>query len=48
MSVGSNDTVVKSIAQKLVYSDKIKITLIQEIIIGRLIEINYFEEMQHY
>ena len=44
-----NDAVVNSIAQELVFGGKIKIRFnsILKIIIGRLIEINYFEEMQH-
>ena len=44
----SNDTVVNSIAQELLFSG-IKINKINSklnIVIGRLIEINYFEEMQ--
>ena len=44
-AAGSNDAVVNSMAQELVCGGKIKIRLI--ILVGRLIEINYFEEMQH-
>ena len=36
-AAGSNDTAVNSMAQQLAFGGKIKI---------RLIEINYFEEMQ--
>ena len=39
-AVGSNDTAMNSIAQKLVFSGKINSRL--KILIGRLIEINYF------
>ena len=41
----SNDTAVNSMAQELAFGGKIKIRLI--ILIGRLIEIYYCEEMQH-
>ena len=48
-AAGSNDAVVNSIAQKLVFSGQIKIRLIRKlnlkILIERLIEINHFEEM---
>ena len=45
-AAGSNDIAVNSIAQELVCSGKINSRL--KILIGRLMEINYFEEMQHY
>ena len=44
-AAGSNDTVVNSMAQELVFGGEIKIRL--KILIWRLIEINYFEEMQY-
>ena len=44
-AAGSNDTVVNSSAQELVFGGEIKIRL--KMLIARLIEINYFEEMQH-
>ena len=47
VAAGSNDTAVNSIAQELVYGGKIKICLRLKILIRRLIEIIYFEEMQH-
>ena len=48
-AAGSNDTVVNSIAQKLVCGGKIKNKINSRLKIRRrLIEINYFEEMQHY
>ena len=48
-AAGSNDTAVNCIAQELVCSGNIKIRLLQilKILIGRLMKINYFEEMQH-
>ena len=48
-AAGSNDTVVNFIAQKLVCSGKIKNKINSRLKIRRrLIEINYYEEMQHY
>ena len=44
-AAGNNDTAVNSMAQELVCGGEIKIRLI--ILVGRLIEINYVEEMQH-
>ena len=45
-AVGSNDTGVNSVTMELVCDGKIKIKLIQDTI-GRLIKIDYCEEMQH-
>ena len=45
-AAGSNDPAVNSIAQALVCSGKMKIRL--TILIGRLIDNNFFEEMQYY
>ena len=44
-TAGSNDTVANSMAQELVFGGNIKIRV--TILIGRLIEINHFEEMEH-
>ena len=48
-AAGSNDTAVNSIAQELVRDGMIEIRLIQDynLLIRRLMEINYFERMQH-
>ena len=48
-AAGSNDPAVNSIAQKLVCSGKIKIKINSRLkmLIGRLIEIMRFEEVQH-
>ena len=47
-TAGSDDTAVNSTAQELVFCGKIKnkINSRLKILVGRLIEINYFEEMQ--
>ena len=44
-AAGSNDTSVNSWAQEQVFGGKIKTRL--KILIGTLIKINHFEEMQH-
>ena len=44
-AAGSTDSAVNHIAPKLASSGKIKIRL--KILIGMLIEMNYFEKMQH-